>query len=201
VPLQDIGPVKHRLFGIDAAIGPDLGNQAVIVGPLTDAGVLHHKIDFGNGGKNGVETITISKMGNFIYMFMAHKYESVTEFEAFGLAAGEDPIFFPPMENEEETKTEENKEKEGIPDSTLPKSGSILSLYVHGYKSAINTIQIPSTANLLNRIGTEQKKEDDYKWWLGFCFDGSKGIQSMKIINKVSSEKPNYSYCSDLYKQ
>merc|ERR1712032_1468175 len=42
-------------------------------------------------------------------------------------------------------------------------------------------------------------KEKEFNWWLAFCFDGSKGIESIKIVNKLSVKEPDFTYCEKLY--
>ena len=39
----------------------------------------------------------------------------------------------------------------------------------------------------------------DYKYWIGFCIDGSVGISSLKIINKFTENKPSQFFCEDYY--
>ena len=46
----------------------------------------------------------------------------------------------------------------------------------------------------------ENNTESEINWWLAFCLDGSQGIDSVKIVNKLASKEPDFTHCENLYK-
>ena len=55
VMLQDRGGLLQGVVGGDAAVGPDLEDQLVVVGDLADAGVLHRVLDQAHGREEGID--------------------------------------------------------------------------------------------------------------------------------------------------
>jgi hypothetical protein len=134
-------------------------------------------VDNFNGGSNGVETITINTLGQYIYTFAVHKFVQ------------QDPA------KKEDEKTDPGAK---IPNIPLSKSKAKISVYSSEFKGPIYQLEIPSFSD--NNLIEKGKSEDDYTWWMGFCLDGKKGLNSLALVNKLTTEKPNYTLCENLFK-
>ena len=77
-----------------------------------------------------------------------------------------------------------------------------ISLYTSGYEFSLFETFIPNNLareNLLFPSDDENNSPKDINWWLAFCLDGSQGIDSIRIVNKLSSKEPKFTYCEKLY--
>lgn len=143
-----------------------------------------------NGGHNGVETVTISTLGKYVYTFAVHKYVDISG----GVAKGDDPV--PGVQDQEK---ESKSIKKTVPDTPLPNSNARISVYVNGFKGAIYKIEAPSPTS---QSGVEKdSKSEDIRWWLGFCLNGKEGVESLAVINKYSVDKPHFSLCEKYYRK
>jgi hypothetical protein len=52
---QDRGCLEQRVIRRQATIGPDLENELVVIGALTDTGVFNRVLDSRYGRKNGID--------------------------------------------------------------------------------------------------------------------------------------------------
>lgn len=143
------------------------------------------------GGRKGAETITIQLFENFIYSFAVRKYKDGTE---NGRLKGEEKV--------KDAPKMDHKIPKKLEDKPLSDSKAKVSVYVSGYEFALFSTSIVDNIdreNLLNPSEDEKKIEEKINWWLAFCLNGSKGIDSVKIVNKLASKQPDYKYCQDLY--
>lgn len=138
------------------------------------------------GGKNGVETITIDTLGNYIYIFVVNKYFDVSDGET---AAGDNFI------NQEET-SKTTPINNSIPNIPLSQSKATLSIYTSEFKGPLHVANVP-TFNQENLLDPG-KEDSSYIWWIAFCMDGSVGIDSLKTVNLLSTEKPPKTYCDSI---
>ena len=137
-------------------------------------------VDNTKGGKNGVETITINSLGNYVYTFYVHKYVDSTS----GNADGETRTpSFTPTQNEYISDINAVK---------LYESKAKVVVYGAGYRAPIATFEVGTAP-----CDTEEQKE--YKYWVLFCLNGSEGVSSLKGINELVEEAPSYSYCDEFY--
>ena len=188
-PLVKEGEIKLVLSWPDAPADLDL-HGLFKVSPMNKCEVFFTNVRCGGveleednykGGKNGVETLTIKDLGNYIYTFVVHRYIDISK----GISSGENPIPDSPKENYES----------GIAPTPLPDSNAILTVYASGYSSSVLSTSVPRYTNNSDPIRAE-----DMNWWIVFCLDGSKGLESLRAINELSTNKPSTSYCEEVYK-
>ena len=134
-------------------------------------------VDNTKGGKNGVETITISELGNYIYAFYIHKYVD----SSGGVAAGE--------RTANGFTASGNTYAPNLNSITLPQCGAKISIYGHGYNTPIAIID-SSASSFTN--------ERD-RYWFPFCLNGRLGMDSLKVVNKVQANAPTPADCEALY--
>lgn len=135
-------------------------------------------VDNTKGGKNGVETITINELGNYIYMFYVHRYADRSN----GVAAGESTAAgFNPSGSSSQTNASGTE---------LYQSFAKISIFGYGYHTPIASIDV----NTANANGNNQGK-----YWAVLCLDGKQGIQSLKVVNTILTSAPNLSTCERLY--
>ena len=134
-------------------------------------------VDNTKGGKNGVETITISELGNYIYAFYIHKYVD----SSGGVAAGE--------RTANGFTASGNTYAANLNSITLPQCGAKISIYGHGYNTPIAIID-SSASSFTN--------ERD-RYWFPFCLNGRLGMDSLKVVNKVQAKAPTPADCEALY--
>jgi len=147
------------------------------------------------GGK-GAQTITIDVLEKFIYTFAVRKFISNTK---DNLALGEKRVDGAPLNSDYNYEfLPESERPDLIANATLSESNAKISIFVNGFKNSIREIIIPSNAedNLL--LDTDKNKKN-YVWWLPFCLNGVQGMDSLKIINKMTAEQPKETYCESLY--
>jgi hypothetical protein len=145
-----------------------------------------------NGGSNGVETITINSLGKYIYTFAVHKYVDNSN----GQAEADRP-----MPGSEDTTTTESGRagNANVPDLPLTQSKAKVSVYVSGYKGSIYQLEVPSFKD--ENTLEVNLNESDYTWWWTFCLDGNAGVNSIRVVNKLTSNKPTFTSCENLYKK
>lgn len=148
--------------------------------------------DNNKGGRKGAETITLNLQQNFIYTFVARKYidKSNGHLENEIRVEGAPEIIY-------------NKPKKSR-DIPMDKSKAKISFYGFGFSQKIFEINIPENIDKENLVYPEEefdRKNDDqdFNWWLAFCFDGSQGVKSIKIVNKLSRKEPDFTFCENLY--
>lgn len=143
------------------------------------------------GGKKGVETITIERMGNYIYTFAVHKYIDISG----GVATGDNPV--PGSEVDNQFINNEDGNSTVLPNTPLSDSNAKISVYVHGFKAAIVTLIVPNKF----QAQTDDMNFDtnNYNWWTALCLNGKVGIDSLKVLNKLTINKPSYLDCENAY--
>lgn len=146
--------------------------------------------------RKGAETITIDMLENYIYTFAIRKY---VDKSSDGLFPGEERVDGAPKNSDYNSKMLLDREKlEPLMNVTLSESKAKVSIFVNGYKSAIQEIYVPENPQK-NLLFKKDQNNPYLDWWLAFCLDGAEGLTSMKIVNKLSSENPNESYCEKYY--
>jgi len=129
--------------------------------------------DNNNGGQNGVEAITISPLGNYIYTVAVNKY-----------IAALDPSVPVQWQN--------------IP---LYQSKAKVTIYAPNYMDAIKIVTIPMIVDDTTVYGgMYNNSPDSFDWWMIVCFDGSIGVDSIVTVNKFKYIKPTYKDCSTILK-
>merc|ERR1712151_1119212 len=90
---------------------------------------------------------------------------------------------------------------EKLPDIPIHESKAKVQIYIGGASKSILTIQIPSSSSKENLLKETDKADAKKKfdWWHVFCLDGTKGLQSLRTINKLTENSPKHMYCEDLY--
>lgn len=127
----------------------------------------------------GGEVITINTLGKYVYTFAVNKYINVFN----STAAGDNPV--------EGAEIPQSKSPDiTLPDTNLSDSDAKISVYSDKFVGPITQISVPST----------EDNADKMNWWLSLCLDGSKGIQSLSVINKLFMERPHFNYCESFYK-
>lgn len=134
-------------------------------------------VDNTKGGKNGVETITITELGNYIYAFYIHKYVD----SSGGVAAGE--------RTANGFTASGNTYVPNLNSITLPDCGAKISIYGHGYNTPIAIID----------VGASSHPNERDRYWFAFCLNGNLGMDSLKVVNKVQSSAPTPAQCEALY--
>ena len=138
---------------------------------------LNLDVDNTKGGKNGVETITINSLGNYIYSFYVHKYVDGSR----GNAVGENRIDSVPVGDNYEKPVDNTK--------TLFNSEAKIIVYGAGYRAPIAKFEVK----------TLEEKGDEYRYWNVFCLNGSKGVDSLKAVHELAEEAPSYTFCDNFY--
>lgn len=70
----------------------------------------------------------------------------------------------------------------------LQLSGGVFSMYTQNFQQPLFTTDVP------NSIESESKR-----FWIILCLDGSKGISSLKKINKLVNVEPTYNVCDQYF--
>jgi hypothetical protein len=156
------------------------------------------RIDVDNklGGKKGAETITIDILEKYIYTFAVRKYVSTAK---DNLAPGEQRVAGAPMTSDYNYQFLPDSERpELIANVTLAESNAKISIFVNGFKNAIREITIPINVEA-NLLLESDKNNKYYDWWVPFCLNGSVGMESLKVINKLTSQIPKEAYCEAHY--
>lgn len=134
-------------------------------------------VDNTKGGKNGVETITITELGNYIYAFYIHKYVD----SSGRVAAGE--------RTANGFTASGNTYSTNLNSITLPDCQAKISIYGHGYNTPIAIID----------VGASVYTNAADRYWFAFCLNGRLGMDSLKVKNKVQSTAPTPADCEGLY--
>jgi hypothetical protein len=152
-------------------------------------------VDNFEGGPNGVETITISTLGNYVYTFAVNKYVDISN----GQAQGDDPV--PGVDDSTQATTQATTPttNQQIPDTPLAGSNAKISVYINGYKGSIYNLVVPVTADPSTTYERTGGNVNDYLWWYGLCLNGNQGISSLTPINKISVNTPDYTLCQNVY--
>jgi hypothetical protein len=152
-------------------------------------------LDAGNkdGGKLGVETITINNLGKYVYMILVNKYIDTCH----GVAQGDTFSVVQFDDNNPVTSTSSTYSK--APDTTLAGSLGTVSVYSNFVESVFQ-LTIPNEIKSDNILSGSVDDAKNWNWWLAFCIDGTKGLNSLKTVNKFSKTKPDVSYCENLFK-
>jgi hypothetical protein len=136
--------------------------------------------DHSNGEESSSEVITLHDMGKYIYTLAVNKYTDISN----NVAAGENPI------EGSEIPHSKTSDSSTVPDTTLSDSEATISVYSDDFIGPITKISVASNAN----------NSSNMNWWLSMCLDGNKGIQSLTVINKLFTEKPQFNYCDNYFK-
>lgn len=156
----------------------------------------HIDVDNNMGGNKGAETITIDVLEKFIYTFAVRKYVSNAK---DNLAPGEKRVDGAPLNSDYNYEfLPESERPELIANATLSESNAKISIFVSGFKNAIREIIVPSNPEE-NLLSDADKNKKDYDWWVPFCLNGAQGIDSLKVVNKMTTEQPKETYCEGLY--
>lgn len=134
-------------------------------------------VDNTKGGKNGVETITITELGNYIYAFYIHKYVDGSG----GTAMGE--------RTANGFTASGNTYSTNLNSITLPDCQAKISIYGHGYNTPIAIID----------VGASDYTNAGDRYWFAFCLNGRLGMDSLKVKNRVQSTAPTPADCEALY--
>lgn len=203
-PFVDQGKIRVVLSWPDAPADLDL-YSIFKTGKFTKCMVFFGKtvcsktrIDVDNklGGKKGAETITIDLLEKYIYTFAIRKYVSTAK---DNLAPGEERVEGAPMSSDYNYEfLPESERPELIANATLAESNAKISIFVSGFKNAIREITVPVSVEG-NLLLESDKNNKYYDWWVPFCLNGSLGVQSIKIVNKLTTEMPKDTYCQGLY--
>ncbi len=204
-PFVEQGKIRIVLSWPDAPADLDL-YSLFKTGKFTRCQVFYGKqecsktrIDVDNkfGGKKGAETITIDVLEKYIYTFAVRKYVSTVKDD---LASGEVRVEGAPRSSDYNYEVlPESERPELIANVTLSQSNAKLSIFIGGYKNAIREIIVPLDVEN-NLLSDSDKNKKYHDWWLGFCLNGSQGISSLRIVNKLTSEMPKEAYCEEIYK-
>ena len=139
-----------------------------------------------NNGTQGTQTLTIEKLGNYIYTFAINPFYindnpiDRNEKKVEGVENNAPTEYYP-----EFNRTYSSE----INDITFAQSKANIKIYIKEYKKEIYKMDINS-----------HNTDKDKKWLVAFCLNGNKGIKSLKVINKYVGVQPNYSYCEEIYK-
>jgi len=150
-------------------------------------------VDNLDGGKMGVETITISSLGNYNYIFAVNKYIDLSN----GLAEGEEEGIS--QLDDSNPLIETKSTRQIVPDLQLYKSEAKISVYSSNFIGPVLELIVPDTIKKDN-ILSDSIEDKGFIWWYGFCLNGTNGISSIKTINKLSKEKPTLSFCDNYIK-
>ena len=150
-------------------------------------------VDNLDGGKMGVETITISSLGNYNYIFAVNKYIDLSN----GVAEGEEEGI--PQLDDSNPTIATSSSRQFVPDLPLHKSEAKISIYTSNFSGPVLELIIPDTIKKSNVL-TDSEDEREYIWWYGFCINGTTGISSLKTINKLSKDKPTITFCDNYMK-
>jgi len=154
------------------------------------------RIDVDNnlGGRKGGESITIDVLEKYIYTFAVKKFVTVSK---GNLAKDEKMIQDAPVD-ETGPVSEEEKLAILIPDIPLSQSRAKVAIFINGFKNAIQEIFVP-TETPENYLLDKDKYSVNHDWWLAFCLNGNQGLESLKIVNKLSTSAPSETYCEGVY--
>ena len=149
--------------------------------------------DAKNGEGKYSEIIEVEEFSDYMYLFYVRKYYD----ESNGEAKNERKINGVDM-NRNLNFTDLYKNN----NETLVNSNAKLLIYSNGLK--YSTIRIDINDHINENLSIENSyKEEDNKgiYWVGFCINGKEGINSIKIINKISKIEPAKNICSIYYDQ
>lgn len=139
------------------------------------------------GGTNGVETLTFTTLGNYIYAIAVNKYVDITD----GLAPGEINVNDNISSN---LSPVQNWSK--IP---LVQAKAKVSVYAPGFSDPILVVNSPTIIDSTTVVdGDASSPADNYDWWMVLCFDGSIGVDSILNVNKFMNKKPTFTDCGKL---
>ena len=148
--------------------------------------------DAKNGNGKFSEVIEIEEFSDYMYLFYVRKYfdesngESKNERKISGVDMGENLNFTDLYKNNNEL---------------LVNSMAKLLVYSNGLKYPMIKIDINDYINEDLTIENSYKKKEDSKdiYWIGFCVNGKEGLNTIKIINKISKNEPAKNICLSYY--
>ncbi len=146
-------------------------------------------IDNYNYGVNGVETITINKLGRYTYTFAVHKYPKYVVEETKTV-----PGFNEYVDEDEYSESDGDLlSKETFPDKAVTDSKAMIRVYNSEFLASVFTVNVPTS------IVSGDK--DKHVWWLAMCMDGKDGIWSIQVMDILSERKPSYKICDKAVKE
>ena len=154
----------------------------------TNCGEVSYINDNRLGGEKGIEKIKIKKFSKFLYLFYVSKYTDIAK----TYAKNENKI--EEISNIDKENYIEGKENDDI---NLIDSYANIKVYNGYYFVPIINIDIPQL--LFNENENIKNEKDNYKYWIAFCINGNKGINSLKVVNKMSKEDPDINICKQYY--
>ena len=137
------------------------------------------------GGEKAIEKIIIKRFSKFLYLFYVSKYNDIAKTYAKNEYKIEE------INNIDKENYIEGKEN----DIDLIDSYANIKVYNGYYYVPIINIDIPQI--LFNENINNEK--ENYKYWIAFCINGNKGINSLKVVNKMSKEEPDVNICKEYY--
>ena len=153
---------------------------------------FYHR-DAKNGEGKYSEVIEIEEFSDYMYLFYVRKYfdesngEAKNERKIKGVDMGENLNFTDLYKNNNEL---------------LINSNAKLMIYYNGLRYSMIKIDINDYINENLTLENSYKKEDNKDiYWIGFCIDGKEGLNTIKIINKISKNEPEKNICSSYYDQ
>ena len=74
-------------------------------------------------------------------------------------------------------------------------------VYYNGLRYSMIKIDINDYINENLTVENEYKEEGSDKdiYWIGFCINGKEGLNTIKIINKISNNEPAKNICLSYY--
>ena len=147
--------------------------------------------DAKNGEGKYSEIIEVEEFSDYMYLFYVRKYYD----ESNGEAKNERKINGVDM-NRNLNFTDLYKNN----NETLVNSNAKLLIYSNGLKYSTIRVDINDYINENLSIENSYNEEDNKGiYWIGFCINGKEGLNSIKIINKISKIEPAKNICSDYY--
>lgn len=204
-PMVQPGEIRVVLSWPDAPDDLDLysifktGNftKCIVFYGKPDCSSTHIEVINNQGGRKGAETITINFLEKYIYTFAVRKYISKSK---DNLAPDEKRVEGAPLSSDYnyEIPVDINEKKEIFADVNLSESKAKVAIFIHGFQSAIQEIFVPSNYEG-NLLLDSDKSKNTLDWWVPFCINGERGLDSLMILNKLTSNLPNDDICRKIY--
>ena len=206
-PIVEPGKIRIVLSWPDAPSDLDLysifktGNmtKCIVFFGKTACSKTHIDVNNNQGGRKGAETITIDVLEKYIYTFAVRKYVSTAK---NNLAPGENRVAGAPLSSDFNypISAEPDEGQIKLENKPLSDSRAKVAIFVNGFKSAVKEISVPLNPEG-NTLLESDKDKEILDWWVAFCLDGEKGLESLRIVNKMTSALPQESYCEGIYPQ
>ncbi len=149
----------------------------------------HLNIDKTLNTAHGIQTITINNLGKYVYSFFVNKFIDISG----GKGKGDDPIYIPSNEKIPVPKFNITE----VDSNPLKSSRARISIFANGYEGSIKTIGIAMDEAGL-AVDTVHNIDPNH-WWLAFCLDGKRGVDSIISVNNLATRKPDYTMCENLF--